>query len=191
MSSTALRIIRDEHSALAAMLRSLSMIVADARRKREMPDFQVIRSMLFYIDEFPERLHHTKESELLFPLVRERAPELAPTLERLEADHERGERAVRDLGHELLAFEVLGEARRDAFDQALQQYTRDYLEHMSVEEREILPAAQKCLTGADWAALDRAFEANRDPLTGHTPDDIYKPLFERIVMTTKAPYGLA
>jgi hypothetical protein len=34
------------------------------------PPFDVLRAMLFYIDEFPERLHHTKESELLFPKLR-------------------------------------------------------------------------------------------------------------------------
>ena len=28
--------------------------------------FDVMHAMLFYIDEFPERLHHTKESELQF-----------------------------------------------------------------------------------------------------------------------------
>jgi hemerythrin-like domain-containing protein len=27
----------------------------------------VLRSMMFHIDEFPERLHHPKETELLFP----------------------------------------------------------------------------------------------------------------------------
>ena len=67
MAIRTLEIIRDEHQALAAMLRSLSMLLAHARRHGAMPDFDVLRAMLFYIDEFPERLHHTKESELLFP----------------------------------------------------------------------------------------------------------------------------
>ena len=40
---------------------------------------------------------------------------------------------------------------------------------MAVEEREILPAAQQHLTASDWAELDAAFAANRDPLTGHEP----------------------
>jgi hemerythrin-like domain-containing protein len=28
--------------------------------------FDVLRAMLFYVDEFPERLHHPKESALLY-----------------------------------------------------------------------------------------------------------------------------
>ena len=37
-------------------------------------DFALLRAMLFYVDEFPERLHHHKEDELLFPRVRARCP---------------------------------------------------------------------------------------------------------------------
>ena len=84
MRPLALTVIREEHQALAAMLRSIPLLLAHARRAGEMPDFAVLRAMLFYIDEFPERLHHTKESELLFPVVRARAPEVGDTLDEEE-----------------------------------------------------------------------------------------------------------
>ena len=71
MRHTALDVIHEEHQALAAMLRSMSMLLAQARREQSLPDFSVLRAMLFYVDEFPERLHHTKESQLLFPRLRE------------------------------------------------------------------------------------------------------------------------
>jgi len=190
MRTAALDVIRDEHQALAAMLRSLKMLLAQARRENAMPDFEVLRAMLFYVDEFPERLHHTKESELLFPRLRARAPELATTLARLDKDHDRGEAAVREIEHALLAFEVMGESRRAAFEQAVDRYVTAYLEHMAVEEHEILPAAQRLLTAADWAELDTAFAANRDPLTGHQPDDEYRELFHTIVNNAPAPIGL-
>jgi len=190
MRTAALDVIRDEHQALAAMLRSLKMLLAKARRENAMPDFGVLRAMLFYVDEFPERLHHTKESELLFPRLRQRAPALAATLSRLNEDHARGEAAVRDLEHALLAFEVMGESRRAAFEQAVDRYVAGYLEHMAVEENEILPAAQQLLTAADWADLDAAFAANRDPLTGHEPADEYRELFHTIVNNAPAPIGL-
>ena len=190
MRNAALDVIRDEHQALAAMLRSLKMLLAQARREKTLPDFDVLRAMLFYVDEFPERLHHTKESELLFPLLRRRAPELATTLARLDRDHARGEAAIRGVEHALLAFEVMGESRRDAFEQAVDGYVTAYLEHMAAEETEILPAAQRLFTPADWLALDAAFAANRDPLTGHEPDDEYRELFHTIVNNAPAPIGL-
>jgi hemerythrin-like domain-containing protein len=190
MRHQALEIIRDEHQALTAMLRSLKMLLAQSRREGKLPDFKVLRAMLFYVDEFPERLHHTKESSLLFPRLRGRAPELAPVLDRLDADHERGEAAIRDVEHALLAFEVMGEARRDAFELAVERYVHAYLEHMALEEGDVLPAAQQRLTPEDWLELDAAFAANRDPLTGHEPEDDYRELFRLIVQTAPAPIGL-
>jgi hemerythrin-like domain-containing protein len=190
MRTAALDVIRDEHQALAAMLRSLKMLLAQARREGQMPDFGVLRAMLFYVDEFPERLHHTKESELLFPRLRERAPEMSTTLARLDGDHARGEAAVRQVEHALLAFEVMGESRRAAFEHAVDRYVAAYLEHMAAEEAEVLPAAQRLFTAADWAELDAAFSANRDPLTGHEPADEYRELFHTIVQSAPAPIGL-
>ncbi|WP_119289084.1 hemerythrin domain-containing protein [Azohydromonas sediminis] len=190
MRPLTLTVIEQEHQALSAMLRSMSLLLAQARREQRLPDFDVLRAMLFYVDEFPERRHHPKESELLFPKLRARAPEIAPVLERLDADHARGEKAIRDLEHALLAFEVMGESRRDAFEQALARYLDFYLQHMALEEHEVLPAARRTLTEADWAELDAAFAANRDPLTGHEPSDEFRPLFQRIVNHAPAPIGL-
>ena len=146
--------------------------------------------MLFYVDEFPEARHHRQESELLFPHVRRCAPELAPVIDRLEADHAQGEQAIRALEHALLAFEVMGEPRRAAFEQAVEHYIRFYLQHMATEEHEVLPAARRSLGPADWAELDAAFAAHRDPLTGHQADAAYEPLFRRILSTLPAPLGL-
>lgn len=187
---TTLRVIRDEHAALAAMLRTLSMLLAQHRRDGTLPDFTTLRAMLFYIDEFPERLHHPKESGLLFPKLRERSAEAAAVLDRLDREHAAGENAVRDLGHALLGFEMMGEARRAAFEAAAQRYVDFYLEHMAIEERSVLPLAEKVLTDADWDALDAAFAANRDPLAGHAPSDDYRALFSRIVRLVPAPLGL-
>ena len=172
------------------MLRSMGLLVAQARREGHAPDFDVLRAMLFYVDEFPERLHHPKESALLFPTLRQRCPALAATLDRLDAEHARGEAAIRQLEHSLLAYEVLGAARQAAFEQALDGYINGYLHHMAVEEAEVLPAARSTLTAADWAVLDSAFASNRDPLTGHDADDVFKPLFRKILMTAPAPVGL-
>ena len=190
MRHLALDVIHDEHQALAAMLRSMTMLLTQARRESMLPDFEVLRAMLFYVDEFPERLHHTKESQLLFPKLRQRAPELAPVLDRLDADHHRGEKAIRDLEHALLAFEVMGETRRADFENAVERYVRFYLEHMAVEENEMLPAARRLFDEADWAELDAAFGANRDPLAGHEAPEDYRPLFQKILMQAPAPIGL-
>lgn len=185
-----LRIIRDEHSGLAAMLRSIPMLLAEHRRHGTLPDFGALRAMLFYVDEFPERLHHPKESQLLFPKLRARAPELRDTLDKLDGDHDRGEHAIRELQHSLTAFEMMGEPRRERFERQVERYISGYLQHMDIEEREILPAAIKLLTAEDWAELDESFAANRDPLSGYKPDEEYQALFQKVLSAVPAPIGL-
>lgn len=191
MSHESIRIIHDEHAALAAMLQSLRMMVQRGPTSEPENFFDVLRAMLFYIDEFPERLHHTKETELLFPPVRARAPHLKDALDKLDKDHAYGESAVRELQHLLLAWELLGESRRAAFDQAAKRYLEFYLEHMRLEETVIMPEAEKVLTEDDWKVLDAAFATNCDPLTGKYPrDPVYDRLFTRIVMRAPSPIGL-
>ena len=190
MPHASLQIIRDEHAALAAMLRSLAMMIE--RGPGDAPErfFDVLRAMLFYIDEFPERLHHPKESDLLFPRLVRAAPELMPVMQRLEADHMSGESKVRELQHLLLAWELIGESRRNAFADTARVYVAFYLAHMQTEERLLLPVAEKTFSDDDWAQLDAALLRDRDPLAGGPRDPGYDRLFTRIVLTAPAPIGV-
>jgi len=191
MKHTSLQIIRDEHASLAAMLQSMRMMVERGPADNAENFFDVMRAMLFYIDEFPERLHHPKESNLLFPRIAKSSAHVMGTVDRLERDHMHSERSVRDVQHLLLSWELLGESRRQTFVDAFKQYVDAYLEHMRLEEEVILPEAEKVLTEADWKELDAAFEKNCDPLTGkYPPDPAYDRLFTRIVMRAPAPIGL-
>lgn len=188
----AVRVIRAEHDALAAMLRTVPLLLAAQRRAGSPANFDALRAMLFYVDEFPERLHHKKESELLFPKLRALAPEMRDTLDDLDADHAQGERAIRELQHSLLAWEQMGEPRRDKFEQQLKVYSARYLRHMKREETEILPHALRCFGAEDWAELDEAFGSHQDPLApraGQAVDAAYAPLRERILAALPAPFG--
>lgn len=191
MRHRSLEIIRDEHSSLAAMLQSMRMLVDRGPVDDRKNFFDVLRAMLFYIDEFPERLHHPKESELLFPRVAKAVPAIGVAVARLDRDHEYTEHAVREIQHLLLGWELLGDARRQTFVDAFDKYVNLYLAHMQLEEQEILPAAEKHLSEADWQLLDAEFEKNCDPLTGkYKPDPVYEQLFTRIVRDAPAPIGL-
>ena len=190
MSHLASQIIRDEHRALAAVLRSVLMLVEDGPGDQPNRFFDVLRAMLFYIDEFPERLHHPKESDLLFPKLARAEPALLDVIRKLEADHMDGEGRVRELQHLLLAWELVGEARREGFVDAAQAYVKFYLEHMRTEETQLLPAAERSLSAQDWDELDRAFRTDPDPLAAGTHDASYDRLFTRIVLSAPAPIGV-
>jgi hemerythrin-like domain-containing protein len=190
MPRPALQVIRDEHAAVSAVLRSMLQMMERGPDEEPERFFDVLRAMLFYIDEFPERLHHPKESDLLFPKVARVAPELLPVIQKLEDDHMQGENRVRELQHLLLAWELLGDGRRAAFDEAARRYVEFYLSHMRMEETQVLPVAQKQLSETDWTQLDAAFQAHRDPLASGDRDPAYDRLFTRIVMRAPAPIGV-
>ena len=190
MTPTASQIICDQHASIAAVLRSLAMMIDHGPGDEPERFFDVLRAMLFYIDEFPERNHHPKESDLLFPKLLRVAPELRAVIEALEADHLKGEGNVRALQHLLLAWELLGESRRAAFEQAARDYVRFYLEHMQIEEIQLLPAAQRLLTRADWVEIDAAFLADPDPLGAGAGNPSFDRLFTRIVLAAPAPIGV-
>ena len=186
-----LHIIRDEHASLAAMLQSMRMLVERGPDDSRKNFFDVLRAMLFYIDEYPERLPHPKESNLLFPKVVKASPKVLGAIDRLERDHMYSEKAARDLQHQLLSWELLGASRRAAFEEAFKKYVDFYLEHMHLEEEVILPEAEKTLNAQDWAEIDAAFEKNADPLTGkYPPTAEYEQLFSLIVQRAPAPIGL-
>lgn len=183
----ALTTIRREHAALRAVLRALVMLLERHRREGTAPDFALLRAMLFYVDEFPEQRHHRRESEVLFPKLRARTPLARELLDRLDHDHAWGERRIRHVEHALLAFDMLGESRRRAFEMAVDDYADFYLRHMALEEREILPLAERVLTRDDWDELDEAFARNRDALAGQASDAVYDRLFARIVCLLPGP----
>ena len=183
MVHSSIQIIREEHAALAAMMKAFQEALVAGPGDQPEIFFDAMRAMLFYVDEFPERLHHPKESKLLFPRVASLAPETRDTVAQLEKDHAKGESAVRELQHLLLAWELVGESRRDLFVETARRFIGFYLAHMQVEESVIFPAALRVLTDDDWHELDAAFANNCDPLTGkYKRVPAYDRLFARILM---------
>ena len=190
MKPRAIQIIQSEHSTLAAVLRSLTLMAEQGPSNEPERFFDVLRAMLFYIDEFPERQHHPKESALLFPMLVRAEPQLQAIVAQLDKEHQAGQEKVRALQQKLLAWELMGNGRRRRFIDTLQDYVRFYLEHMSVEEEHLLCAAPLLLSSHDWIELDRAFNSHRDPLATGIRDPSFERLFTRIVMSAPEPLGI-
>lgn len=190
MSHVALSMIRSEHAALSAMLRSIPLLIVRYRQPGREPDFGALRAILFYIGDYAEQRHHRKESMLLFPRLRLRDPSAGTVIDVLDAQHEEGERKVRELEHALVAFEMMGESRRAGFESAAESYVDFYRQHMRLEEEYVLPAADKAFTFDDWAEIDQAFLASREQMQPARPEAEYNALFTRVVNRVPSPIGL-
>jgi hemerythrin-like domain-containing protein len=146
--------------------------------------------MLYYIDTFPERLHHPKEDRYLFERLRRRTHAVDALLARLEAQHQRGAQLIRGLEQALLRFEQGGPSHLEGFALRIEEYAEFHWEHMRLEEDELLPLAEQYLQPDDWADIEAAFLANADPLIGAELQKNYDALFTRIVELAPPPIGL-
>lgn len=185
----AIRILKDEHRSIAAVLQAMQQLARKASEPGVRPGFEVFRAMLRYIDEFPERLHHPKEDAYLFARLLERAPEADRLVVELRAEHVVGARLVRTLEQALNAFEAAGPGGAQRFAEAVDAYADFHWQHMRKEEHELLPLAEQKLKPEDWRAIGEAFAGNRDPIADLREQD-FEQLYTRIVSLAPAPVGL-
>lgn len=185
----AIRIILDEHRSISAVLSGLKSVAQMARDTKVRPAFEVFRAMIYYIDAFPERMHHPKEDEHLFARLLQRNPDARALVEGLKAEHVSGAQLVRDLEQALLAYEQTWPAGAERFGAAVENYSQFHWKHMGREENEVLPLAQQSLTAEDWGAIETAFAGNQDPIADLREKD-FDRLYQRIVNLAPAPIGL-
>jgi hemerythrin-like domain-containing protein len=185
----ALRILRDEHRSLAAVIHGLAYLARDMRHGTP-PNFTLLGAMLHYIDAFPERFHHPKEDRYLFRMLLERCPQAGETIRALEEEHALGARKLRELHASLEAFQRDGASGLAPFAAAVEAYATFHWNHMRKEELDVLPLCEQHFSDADWQAIDAAFSGHDDPLLGVDQQTAFADLFRRIVRLAPPPIGL-
>lgn len=181
MFNSALNIICDEHRSLAAVVQGLRHLVGEYRCAAMAPDFTLLRAIVFYLDEFPQKLHHPKEDAYLFASLQKRTRTADKIIADLRHQHLAGARLVQDLHTSLNAYEGNGTAALSAFSTAVDNFANDILQHMALEESALLPLASRHLTGEDWVQIGVAFGKNGDPRFYADADHAYAELFRRLV----------
>jgi len=182
--------IREEHRSIYAVLDGLRYLARHNLTGEMTVDPKAFRAMLNYLETYAERLHHPKEDRYLFAAIRQFGPQAEAAIARLERDHAGGERALRDLDHCLARCEAAGETRFAAFANAVEDFVRDYLQHMKKEEDEVFPLALKLLTPEDWAVIDSAYRDEHDPFISEQEKRDFREILDRIVKLAPPPIGI-
>jgi hemerythrin-like domain-containing protein len=186
----ALSIIRDEHRSIGAILHGMQYLVNDIRTRKTRIDPRVFAAMLYYLDTFSERLHHPKEDRYLFAPLRRRDATADSIVSQLEYEHSEGGQALRRLEQYFIRYEEGGDREFPAFARAVDEFVRDYFEHMRKEETQIFPLAEKLFDSTDWHVIDTAFAGNFDPLAADRDTKDMQKLFSRIVNLAPPPIGV-
>lgn len=184
----ALRIITEEHQNLWRIATTIDL-VADEMVAGSQVDPAFFSSIFDYIEHFMDACHHAKEDDYLFPVLRQRSPEAAVVLDRLQAEHRNGPAVLKSL-REQLAATAAGQLGNAEFSAALRTYTQSLKNHIRTEEKDAMPLARRALTTEDWATIDRAFLDNEDPLFGETAKIEFRELFHRVASLAPESIGL-
>ncbi|MGY1618754.1 hemerythrin domain-containing protein [Geodermatophilus sp. SYSU D00691] len=99
--------------------------------------------------------HHTSEDELLWPVLLERVPdELAPIVRLMEAQHEKVDARLAQIGELRPRWVATATAAdRDRLAALFDELYVLLAEHLDAEEERLLPIVARTLTAAEWAEM--------------------------------------
>lgn len=188
----ALNIIRAEHQTLTAVIDALKHVAAEVAQGKLTPDYKLLWSIMYYIEAFPETLHHPKEEAVLFPHIRRRSSDIDSMLDDLGRQHANSGPHLDILKSLLGKMEAEIPGAAQAFSDKVAIYAGFHYQHMMQEETVVLPKAREVLTEADWKEVADAFAENADPLRdgGTSGNEWFRQFYRRIVHLVPEPWGL-
>lgn len=185
----ALRIISDEHQALAGILHAIRYMLKKISAGELEPDLKLFQAMVHYLDAYAEKRHHPKE-DLLFSYLEKRTGEGAEALARLAEQHADAPQRIAAL-QQALAEYVADSSRFEPLASAFGSYADFYRGHMMLEEDVVLPLVRRHLTAEDWAAVDAEFKEEMAANSGKDgKSEDFAAMFSRLVDCAPAPLGL-
>ena len=146
----------------------------DAFHKGKLPDYELMRSIVYYLRHYPDCFHHPRENVAFARLVK-RDPTLQLTIARRIQEHAVIAVAGEDFLHCLDRVIAGLVTERSVLEATAATYLVYYRQHMAAEEQEVIPRAVELLTSADWAAV-AAIPVESDPLFGPDFDARYQEL---------------
>lgn len=181
MLNSALNVIYDEHRSLASVVKGLRHLSEEYRQGRKSADFGLLRAIVYYLDEFPQKRHHPKEDAYLFARIHQRTGTADALIAELREQHVAGERLAEALRTALDHFAAGELGGAIEFTAAVERFSDDILRHMALEESALIPLARRHLSGEDWVEIGVAFGENGDPRFVADAEHAYSDLFSRIM----------
>jgi hemerythrin-like domain-containing protein len=180
MRERAISALEKEHRSMCKVVALLERLLEDLAKYDSEPDFVLLSSALYYIDEFPERVHHPKEEQHIFDTLRRRTTALDPALDRLQAQHLESDILASRITRAMVRYQGGAPDGLARLRAAVSAYSALLAEHIRAEEH-LLDSAANHLTDGDWLSIAAAFEAHVDPLSYHSTVEEFRRLYGRIM----------
>ena len=174
-----IEILREEHRNIEKVLQVLEHEL-DVFERSERPDYEVLRAIIDYFEEYPARCHHPKE-DLMVEVLRMRAPLAAQEFGDIETDHRDEADDLLELARTIESVRVGSDLPRQSVAEVVREFIAHERRHMGLEEHALFPAALKALRPSDWASIDARLTDARDPLFNDTIEGKFRALADRIL----------
>ncbi len=145
----------------------------------EEPDYELMRDIMHYMTQYPDRFHHPAE-DLVFERLLQLDPAARPLVKDLEKEHVELVASGVELLH--LLDDVVADVMitRESVESAARTYLDQLRAHMEKEESTLFPMAGKRLSAKDWAAIETAVKRHDDPLFSTQVDQKYRAILEQL-----------
>lgn len=188
-SEQAVGIIIREHQGLWRVIDLLEQLQQDMNVNDQRPDEVLFSTIFDYIQHFSNRVHSQPTEIVLYKKLREKSPESAPLLEKLERGYVIGHEKLNELRQLLAACVQDWPHGREAFSHALSRFTQALRKHIKKEEGVVIPRAKEVLSEADWTEIAEARDQQNDPLFGDRVREEFRELRHQIVSYTPERFG--
>jgi hemerythrin-like domain-containing protein len=177
--SNIIQILLEEHRNIDRLLLVLEHELEVFDRSEE-PDYEILRAIIEYFQDYPEDCHHPKE-DMVFEKLKMRDPAVASRVGDVEAEHEIETERLRKLVEAVEEILAGREFLRQTFHEVVNDFIRHQRQHMDKEERLLFPAAVQRLRPEDWAAIDARLKDRKDPLFNGTVETKFQALQRTIL----------
>jgi len=155
---TATEILRHEHDVVVKMLRFAENLADELDRGQHVsPD--VLDKVLEFFRVFVDQCHHSKEEDLLFPLLEAKGlPHAGGPLGVMLSEHEEGRKWIMQMTQAAEDYRLMVEGSGCRWANAARAYADLLHAHLDKENNVLFVMAERMLTPDDQAGLVEGFE---------------------------------
>lgn len=165
-----------EHDHIRQTLNLLEMQFLSLCRGK-VPDLSIMRSIIVYIQEYPEKAHHPLDDEI-FAVLLDRVDDTM-SIHALIKEHSELEKISQRLSETLSSFQK-GDVSEKELGKQLLKFLIRQRQHLYNEEIEIYPLIEQFVTDEDWVHIRSTVPLVEDPVFGKRTRDEYKLLYNEI-----------
>ncbi|MGA7311051.1 MAG: hemerythrin domain-containing protein [Pseudolabrys sp.] len=177
--SRLIEILLEEHRNIEKLLHVLEQEL-DVFDRTESPDYEILRTIVEYFQDYPESYHHPKE-DIVFEKLKLRDPSAVARIGDVETEHQLETQRLRRFAQAINDILAGREYPRRSFHNVVRDFIDHQRQHMHKEEQLLSPAAIKGLRAEDWVEIDARLNNKKDPLFDRVAEKEFDALRQTIL----------